>query len=210
MKLLSFSTFVCAALTIYFEYDDRRFIYLYKPATLVFIIALVWFYGERQGFYRWAILGGLMFSLAGDVFLINPQNFVFGLVSFLVAHLFYVTAFAKAGAGRFNPLAPGAYLIGGALFLLIAGGVPAGLKIPVIIYALAISTMLAAAVNFYLTKKTPESDFALSGAALFVLSDALLAFNKFGGEFALAKLLILATYFTAQWLIARSTCRSSE
>jgi uncharacterized membrane protein YhhN len=205
MKLLSFLAFVSAVLTIFFEYQDRRFVYLFKPATMIFIIALVWFYGgARKGFYRRAILLGLLFSLAGDVFLINPRNFVLGLASFLVAHLFYVAAFAKAGAGKFNPVALGAYLVGGALFLLISGGVPESLKIPVIFYALAISTMLAAALNFYLNGKTPESVFALSGAALFVLSDSLLAFNKFGGEFALAKPLILATYFTAQWLIARS------
>jgi uncharacterized membrane protein YhhN len=90
------------------------------------------------------------------------------------------------------------------IFLLISGGVPEDLKIPVIVYALAISTMLGAAWNFYLTQKTPKAVFALSGAMIFVLSDSLLAYNKFNEEFFLAKLLILSTYFLAQWLIARS------
>lgn len=204
MKILSVLTFLAAALTIYFEYFDRRWVYLLKPLTLVFIISIVWFYGTAKGFYRWTILAGLVFSLVGDVLLINPQNFVFGLTSFLVAHLFYIAAFFKAAEGKFNPLSLVAFAIGAGMLWLIYGGVPDRLKIPVVFYALAISTMLSAALNFYLTKKAPESLFAFSGAFLFVISDSALAYNKFGEEFLLAKFLILSAYFTAQWLIARS------
>lgn len=206
MKILSLLTFLAAVATIYFDYHDKRFVYFFKPLTMIFIIALAWFYGsgERKGFYRRAILAGFVFSLVGDTFLINPQNFVFGLASFLVAHLCYIAAFFKAGEGKLNPVSPAAYLVGFAIFMLISGGVPESLKIPVVVYALAISTMLGAAINFYLTRKTPPSLFALAGAIFFVLSDSLLAYNKFNEEFFLAKLLILSTYFLAQWLIARS------
>jgi uncharacterized membrane protein YhhN len=156
------------------------------------------------------ILAGLVFSLAGDVFLINPQNFVFGLASFLIAHLFYIAAFASAARGRFKPVSAGAFLFGAAMLWLIWGGVPAGLQIPVIFYALAISAMLASAFNFHLARKAPESAFAFSGAFLFVASDAALAYNKFAREFALAKAVILSTYFLAQWLIARSAARADH
>jgi uncharacterized membrane protein YhhN len=204
MKILSLLTFLCAVLTIYFDYQDKRFVYFFKPLTMIFIIALAQAYGGRKGFYRWTILAGFVFSLVGDVFLINPQNFVFGLASFLVAHLCYSAAFFKAVAGKFNLLSLGAYLVGVVIFLSIAGGVPADLRISVVVYALAISTMLGAALNFYLAQKTPKAAFAVSGAMFFVLSDSLLAYNKFSGEFFLAKILILSTYFFAQWLIARS------
>ncbi|HEX8370474.1 MAG TPA: lysoplasmalogenase [Pyrinomonadaceae bacterium] len=204
MKILSLLTFVSAVLTIYFDYQDKRFVYFFKPATMIFIIALVWFYGERKGFYRRAILAGFVFSLVGDTFLINPQNFVFGLASFLVAHLCYSAAFFKAGAGKFKPISLSAYLVGAAIFMLVSGGVPENLRVAVVVYALAISTMLGAAWNFYLTQKTATGLFAVSGAMFFVLSDSLLAYNKFNGEFFLAKILILSTYFLAQWLIARS------
>jgi uncharacterized membrane protein YhhN len=205
MKILSLLTFVSAVLTIYFDYQDKRFVYFFKPLTIIFIIILARVYGARKGFYRAAILAGFVFSLAGDTFLISAQNFVFGLACFLVAHVFYSAAFFKAGAGKFNPLALFAYAVGLIIFWLIAGGVPENLKIPVVIYALAISTMLGAALNFYLAQKTPKAVFALSGAMFFVLSDSLLAYNKFNEEFFLAKVLILSTYFFAQWLIARST-----
>ncbi|MDQ3800308.1 MAG: lysoplasmalogenase [Acidobacteriota bacterium] len=205
MKILSFLTFVSAVLTIYFDYQDKRFVYLFKPLTMIFIIALVWFYGNgRKGFYCWAILAGFAFSLVGDTLLINPQNFVFGLASFLVAHVCYIVAFFKAGEGKFKPVSLVAYPVGGAIFMLVSGGVPENLKIPVAVYSLAISTMLGAAINFYLTQKTPAARFALVGAAFFVLSDSLLAYNKFNGGFFLAAVLILSTYFFAQWLIARS------
>ena len=161
MKILSLLTFFSAVLTIYFDYQDKRFVYFFKPLTMIFIIALAWFYGGRKGFYRWAILAGFVFSLAGDTLLINPQNFVFGLASFLVAHLAYVAAFSKAGAGKFNAVSLAAYLVGFAIFMLISGGVPENLKVPVVVYALAISTMLGAALNFYLTQKTPKAVFAL-------------------------------------------------
>jgi uncharacterized membrane protein YhhN len=204
MKILSLLTFVAAVLTIYFDYQDKRFVYFFKPATMIFIIILAQVYGGRKGFYRWAILAGFVFSLAGDTFLINPQNFVFGLACFLVAHFCYSAAFFKAGMGKFNPLALFAYAVGLVIFLSISGGVPDNLKFAVAVYALAISTMLGAALNFYLTQKTPKAVFALSGAMFFVLSDSLLAYNIFNEEFFLAKILILSTYFFAQWLIARS------
>lgn len=204
MKILYGSTFISTFLTIYFEYFDRRFVYFFKPLTLVFIISIVWFYGEAKNFYRTAILAGFIFSLIGDTLLINPQNFVFGLASFLIAHLCYVAAFLKAGEKNFNPLSLISFLIGAGILWTIYAGVPASLKIPLIFYALAISTMLATAFNFYLTRNAPKAIFALSGAFLFVVSDSVLAYNKFGKEFFLAKLVILATYFLAQWLIARS------
>lgn len=205
MKILTLLTFICAILTIWFDYTDKRFVWLFKPATMIFIIAILWFYGKAQNFYLRTILVGLIFSLIGDVLLINPQNFVYGLAAFLIAHCCYIAAFAKAGKGSFNLLSLVAFIIGIALLSIIYGGVSDSLKIPVIIYATAISTMLCTAFNFWLTKKTPQAQFALAGAISFVVSDSILALNKFGYEFFEAKFLILATYFFAQWLIARST-----
>lgn len=45
---------------------------------------------------------------------------------------------------------------------------------------------------------------AVMGAVLFMISDAVLALNKFRKPFISAELIILATYFTAQWLLAVS------
>lgn len=205
MKILSLLIVFSAALTIFFEYQNRQMVWLFKPLTMVMIIGTAYIYSERKFFYLWAISVGLVFSLIGDVFLIVPQTyFIFGLVSFLFAHIFYTAAFLRAGKGKFSFVSLSAFLVGFFILASIYSGVSESLKIPVIVYATAISLMLCFALNFYLTKKTPESLYALSGAFLFVVSDSILAFNKFTYEFFSAKIFILATYFTAQWLIARS------
>ena len=207
MKLLSFSTLIFAAVTIYFEYYNRQLLWVFKPATILLIIALAWVYGEKRGFYRWAILAGLVFSLIGDIFLINPQTyFIQGLLSFFLAHLCYIFAFYKSSE-KFNLLSLTAFIVGILILVSVFAGVPDNLKIAVIFYTLAISTMLCFATNFWLTKGNTRSLDAICGATLFVISDSIIAFNKFSYEFFSAKILILITYFIAQWLIARSLKR---
>jgi uncharacterized membrane protein YhhN len=204
MKILSLSTLIIAIVTIFFEYNDRRFLWFFKPLTVLLIIAIVWVYGEKRGFYRWAILAGLVFSMIGDIFLIDPQNyFIQGLGSFFIAHLCYILAFVKMSK-RFNPVSLLAFIIGFIIFLSVSNGVPEIIKIPVIAYTLAISTMLCLAFNFWLTTRSNQAVFAVIGAILFVTSDSIIAFNRFSYQFYLAKIFILVTYFTAQWLIARS------
>ena len=204
MKIISFSTLIFAIVTIFFEYNDRRFLWFFKPLTVLMIIALAQIYGTKRGIYHWAILAGLLFSMIGDIFLIDPQTyFLYGLASFFVAHLWYILAFVKSG-NKFNPISLLAFVVGFFIFLSVVGGVPEIIKIPVIAYTLVISTMLCFAFNFWLTRRSTKASFAVVGAILFVLSDAIIAFNRFSHQFFLAKIFILVTYFTAQWLIARS------
>lgn len=205
MRLFSIAVFLSAVLTIFFEYANRQFVWIFKPLTMIFIIASVLLCGERKSSYARTVLAGLVFSLAGDVFLIPKDYFLYGLISFLVAHIFYTRAFYKAGYGKFNPLSSASFIFGLLIILTVYKDISPSMKIPVIIYATAISLMLCFALNFYLTKKSPQSLYALAGAFLFVVSDSILAINKFSHEFYLSKLLILSTYFAAQRLIARST-----
>lgn len=204
MKIISLSALIFAVIAIFFEYYDRRFLWLFKPLPLIFIIAMVVFYEKKHFFYRSAILAGLIFSVIGDLFLINPQiYFLYGLASFFMAHICYIVAFFRSGKG-FNFLSLLAFVIGFLIFLSISGGVPEIIKIPVVLYTLAISTMLCLAFNFWLTRRSLDSVLAVSGAILFVISDSIIAYSKFSYDFFLAKIFILTTYFTAQWLIARS------
>ena len=55
-----------------------------------------------KGYPRWRIyvLAALVFSWAGDVFLISSDWFIAGLVSFLIAHVFYIIAYQKTGAAN--------------------------------------------------------------------------------------------------------------
>src|SRR5215213_9375630 len=98
--VLSTLTLASALLTIRAEHREiRPQVYVFKPLTtaLIILVALQAGHGTA-GFYTPLIVAGLVCSLAGDVFLMLPRDrFVAGLVSFLLAHLCYVAAFASDG-----------------------------------------------------------------------------------------------------------------
>jgi len=79
------------------------------------------------------------------------------------------------------------------------------MRLPVLMYMLAILMMGWAAAGRRLLTEQEGSLLAFLGAILFIASDSALALDKFRRRFRSAQLLILSTYFTAQWLIALST-----
>ena len=159
---------------------------------------------ETTPLYRNLILLGLCFSLAGDIFLMLPSDrFVAGLSSFLVAHLLYIAAFA----GEVSQPA------WGVLALLLAFAVPmylallprlGPLRLPVAGYVTAIVAMAWLAAARWLEHGDTGALLACCGALLFVISDSALAWNRFRGGFRRAQVVVLGTYFSAQWLIALS------
>src|SRR3954469_1473839 len=113
-----------------------RLVYLFKPLTTLLIILLALSRTPIQGEgYKFLIVAGLIFSMCGDIFLMLPSDrFMAGLVSFLVAHLFYITAFAQGFPGMVGlwPLAPlGLYGVGMYRFLSPGLG---KMRLPVVIY----------------------------------------------------------------------------
>ena len=79
------------------------------------------------------------------------------------------------------------------------------LKAPVSVYVAAILLMVWQALNRWMATGDAGSALALAGALLFVASDSALAWNRFKAEFKSAQVVVLGTYFAAQWLIALST-----
>jgi len=73
-----------------------------------------------------------------------------------------------------------------------------------LIYMLVILIMAWRALEQQFQMPGQKSLLALMGALLFVVSDSALALNRFRRPFAAAQLVILSTYYTAQWLIALS------
>lgn len=183
--------------------------YIFKPLVIVFLIAMVGASPKgASSRYRYAILAGLGFSLVGDIFLMLPQNlFVPGLLGFLIAHLFYIAAFAP---GSFRPLS-----LGSALPFVIYGiGLNALLyrhvgtmRWPVWGYSIAILSMAFFALRRWMIARNLAALLAFVGAILFVFSDSVIAISRFRGAFPGAGMLILSTYFLAQCLIAHSACR---
>ncbi len=189
------------------EYRGPRWhVYVFKPLTTVLILLVAVTGPPGSGAYRHLVIGGLLFSLAGDVFLMLPSDrFVAGLVAFLAAHLFYIAAFAPAAAAmRWWPVLPlAAY--GMVVYRALAPGL-GRLKRPVLVYIAVIMVMAWMGWEQWLQAGRPGALMAFAGALLFVVSDTILAFNRFGRPFKAARALNLSTYFAAQWLIAGSVC----
>jgi len=185
--------------------------YVFKPLTTLLILALVWSsrpaIGER---YRAAILLGVTLSLAGDVFLMLPPSvlasgFLFGLGSFLCAHLCFLRAFTGDSPWFGKPRVFLLIGLAGATNLLILWpSLSTALRGPVLAYVLCLLAMAAQAVTRHLLLRTAASKMAAIGGLLFMLSDTLLAYNRFYTPLPYAALFILGTYFPALWCIARS------
>jgi uncharacterized membrane protein YhhN len=176
---------------------------VFKPLTLLIAIYLV---ARTSSVKSSALLQlALTASLAGDVFLMLPGYFIPGLVSFLCAHLAYIALFKRGQAWFPNrralliPLGFGAVMYA----VLWAGGLPVGLRGPVAAYVLVIALMAAQAVGRAVVLRDTGAVLVAVGAGFFMLSDTLLALNKFVTPLPLAPLWVLAPYYAAQLLIVR-------
>jgi uncharacterized membrane protein YhhN len=212
MPTLVLSPLILAAavLAIRADYRGPRWQhYLGKPlaTVLIFLLALSRA-PDAARTYALAILLGLLCSLAGDIFLMLPgDRFIAGLVSFLLAHIAYIVAFATAPEANFTVVSALTLLP-----LLLYSAVIFGrlaphlgsLRLPVFVYLLAIVAMAWCAVDRCRVAQTAPTGLAALGALLFVLSDSTLAWNRFIGQFKPAQAIVLGTYFAAQWLIALS------
>jgi uncharacterized membrane protein YhhN len=188
-------------------FDTPWLNFVFKPLTTVLILAHAWARGLQQPRVRRWILTGLTLSLVGDVALLWPrQGFLPGLVAFLLAHVAYLVAFTREHRFLAHPPALTVYaLVAGGVLALLWPSVPAGLRVPVACYVLALTAMSAQTAVVGLISSGDEvlrGRMLMLGGALFMTSDALLAINKFALPLPAATLWILATYWAAQWCIA--------
>lgn len=185
--------------------DDRRLVLPAKPLTLVLLIgAALALDADDPTVKTWFVVG-LVLSLAGDVFLMLPEDrdiglpvppFLLGLASFLLGHVAYVVGMASAP--DIGPL-----LVVSALVVSVGGGVVAprvvmGVKakqpdlvIPVMAYMAVISAMVLAAGAHGVV-------VGLLGAASFYASDAILAWNRFIAPSRTLQIAVMVTYHLAQ------------
>ena len=75
------------------------------------------------------------------------------------------------------------------------------MKLPVRIYGIVISFMFMLALHMLFIKNKQAGKWMMIGALLFVLSDSLLALNKFYQSFEFASVMIILTYALAQLFI---------
>lgn len=181
-----------------------------KPILLPFLILEA--YSSENFKTKNLLLSALAFSWIGDIILMFADKgelyFIFGLVSFLIAHIIFILLFTKQEKENTTTnklfwvglIIVGIYLFGMLSLLYPSLG---DLKIPVTVYAITISTMLLMAIKGYFNWSKPNNLTVLLGALIFVSSDSILAINKFHSELPKSGFLIMITYIVAQFLITK-------
>ncbi|MFI5096242.1 MAG: lysoplasmalogenase [Candidatus Acidiferrales bacterium] len=206
LKLAAAASIV-AAIAVHFL-ASPLLLWTFAPLATILILAIAianW-RANKDAYSLWISIG-LLFSLAGDVLLIRSDHFfTLGLSAFLLTHIAYLFAFTR---DTHFPVRPGVWILyllfAACCYFLLFSRLPAGLRFPVAVYSLFLVSMAAQAMGRFLILRTPAARLAAFGALLFVLSDGLLAFNRFYAPLRLAPLLVLLPYYAAQWLIASST-----
>ena len=192
----------------------------YFSKTLLMPILIVYFAANtrKPGLpVKFLLIVALIFSWLGDVLLLIDKQtksfFIYGLIAFLTAHVFYIFYFLKIRRlnkieKRPNPLifaAIAVYTL--SLFAFIAPFVK-NLLVPVAVYALVISTMLGASIAAFDFGKHSFGKISVAGTLLFIVSDSGLAINRFAAPFESAPLFVMLTYAVAQFLITEGSLRN--
>ncbi len=194
-------------LSEFFGWSDL--VFWSKPLLMPMLMLALWMDVSKTEInvsirFAWV---ALFFSTAGDLFLLaeknNNQTFYFylGLGSFLLAQISYCLSFIRLGSlsmpTAWKIIYP-LYFIG--FILLLLPQLAAVLLFAVIIYGLALTLM---AWNSWRTMvgKGWQSYAGIVGAMLFLISDSLLAINRFKSPVPYAGFWIMCTYIAAQYLI---------
>lgn len=182
-----------------------------KPLICVILMGYLYSKTRLYGNFSKLIFTGLFFSLAGDIALLFAGNggnfFLIGLAAFLIAHVFYSIAFFRDY--KYDPQASKKY---GHIMLFVMATFTIAfyvwlrpylgeMKIPVMAYMVIISTMAILAGYRYQRINLLSFQLIFTGAIFFIVSDALLAINKFVEPFLYAGVFIMASYMIAQFLI---------
>jgi uncharacterized membrane protein YhhN len=189
--------------------------YITKPLLMPLLITFFNFQTKEfaSSLKKWIILA-LIFSWTGDVLLMfesmNGNFFIFGLVTFLIAHIFYILFYEnvirREGLRKnywwFLPVI--IYYI--ALIYILSPNL-GDMKLPVRIYGIVISYMLIQALQTGRIKDLGAATLMIAGAILFITSDSILAINKFYESFEFAEITIMLTYGLAQLLITLGAVR---
>lgn len=181
-----------------------------KPFLLPFLFYAV-VKSEPFETKKW-LLAALLFSWVGDCILMfvfkGELYFICGLVAFLIAHILFLRLFFRQDSEKKHSRNPLfwigfaliiAYLIIMLWFLFPSLG---DLKFPVSIYAMTISILLVMALKGAFNWEGKSKYQVLLGAFFFVISDSILAIDKFHAPMASASCSIMITYLIAQFCIA--------
>jgi sterol desaturase/sphingolipid hydroxylase (fatty acid hydroxylase superfamily)/uncharacterized membrane protein YhhN len=181
-----------------------------KPLALLALMYGAWSASHLQPQVQKWLVRALGLSWVGDVLLLYPSMFLPGLVAFLAAHVCYIVLLSRDAPWLHSRRALAVFMsIAALVFVLLdQHGLPADLRVPVAAYVLVIATMAAQAWGRAKHLGTAGSHWLAWGSVLFMLSDTLLAVDKFVSPMPVAGLWVLTTYYLAQGFIVQGRLSS--
>jgi uncharacterized membrane protein YhhN len=195
--LVRIAFFILLAIEIYFSTSHQNsLVKITKPLLMPMLMLMAYQLNIKEKYLYIA----LFFSLLGDVFLMfgGELYFMLGLGAFLLAHVFYILLFKDQFKFNLMSIFP---FVGATLsyFMFIKSGIDPNLLIPVSVYCLVITLMGIFAAG----RKTINSSYnlVLMGSILFIISDSLIAYNKFYATLPASSFWVMSTYGLAQFLI---------
>jgi len=192
--------------------DNSVMRFVLKP---LLILSLALYYVAVVNVNNKLFLGALFFSFLGDVFLLFEAElyFMLGLGSFLIAHILFIAMVVKrirvsSVMQKIAAIIPFVITFASLLFLL--KDKLGDLLLPVIVYGFVISVFGTVSLLNYLSFKSKASLLLLLGAVFFVMSDSVLAINKFCDAKNYYPTIVIITYIIAQYLICRSVILNNK
>lgn len=184
---------------------------VFKPMIMLSLMAAYYFSVTKIN--PWYLLA-MAFSFLGDVLLMDKNNlFLAGIAAFLGTQLIYIFIIKKRlkkSRARDLLISIVPFLIFYSLLISVLQKNLGTLTVPVMVYGMAISIFGMAALLLYLQNKNSITRMLLMGAILFIVSDSMIALQKFHAARTWYPVVIMATYVMAQFLIFRFMIASEK
>ena len=178
--------------------DSYKMLFKLIPMVLCILIALIE-KGSAIIPYKTLLTIALVFCAIGDY---TIQWFIIGLSFFLIGHLFYIGCFITTKEQRTPIWIKIILLLFGGIMMVWIGGTL--LKNNDTVLAIAVCAYIVVILTMGWTSYRTGSKFAIIGAILFIISDSILAINRFIFNIEFSHQLIMSTYYGAQILMALS------
>ena len=181
---LSVAAAVSAIVCIRGKYQGSQLrVFVFKPLTTVLLLSLALAGGASQTSYGSLVVIAMVLSLFGDIFLMLPKDrFLYGLLSFLAAHVVLILAFTLDWYGVTWWVALVVALAASGMYAALAPHL-GRMKFPVTVYMAVIGTMVWFGCERWLGTGSASGALAGTGAILFMFSDSVLGYNRFRGSF---------------------------
>lgn len=197
--------------------------YIFKPLIMIWIGGYFLLFSQNAGRKTITLaVGAFFFSWIGDLLLMFADRaflfFLLGLVAFLIAQLCYLFLFrhtirisGRPGFLKKQMYWLTAYLVYGvAFYAILFSHLDLVLQIAVFVYLTAILSMSAMALNRRGACSMASFRLVFAGSLFFIISDSLIALNKFLTPVPHERILIMTTYILAQYLIMRGILKQFE